>query len=86
MTAVTVQLPDDAKSFVEQQVASGHFATPGDFILSLVEEARRRTTAIERVDQLLLEGLSSGSGEEATPEWWARTRQEWRNSPGRGSP
>ena len=43
---------------------------------SLVEHAQRQAK-IERVDQLLLEGLASGPGEEATAEW-AKTREEWR--------
>ena len=82
MTDVVVRLPDSAQSFVEQQVASNRFASASDFIVSLVEEARRRAT-IERVDSLLLEGLASGPGEEATPAWWSELRAKAaQNRPG----
>ena len=75
MTDVVVRLSDDAQSFVEEQVASRQFSSASEFIKSLVEEAQRRAT-VERVDQLLLEGLASGPSEEATSEWWTKTREE----------
>jgi len=86
MTEVLVHLPDEAQSFVEERVAAGEFASASDFLLSLIESARKQA-AVERVDQLLLEGLASGPGEEATPEWWAKTRAEWkRGRPGATQP
>jgi Arc/MetJ-type ribon-helix-helix transcriptional regulator len=68
-----VRLSDEVQSFVGEQVASRQLESASEFISSLVEEARRRTT-IEQVDKLLVEGLSSGLGEEATAEWWAKVR------------
>ena len=79
MADVVVQLGDAAQSFVDERVNSGQFGSSGEFIASLVEEARHRA-AVERVDKLLLEGLASGPGEEATPEWWTKTREEWKQS------
>ncbi|MEX2174632.1 MAG: hypothetical protein WD872_09745 [Pirellulaceae bacterium] len=61
MTEVLVRLPEQASSFVEEQVAAGQFASASEFLLSLVEHARRRAT-IEQVDRLLVEGLASGTG------------------------
>jgi Arc/MetJ-type ribon-helix-helix transcriptional regulator len=86
MTEVVVRLPDEARSFVEQQVAARRLASASDFLVSLVEEARRRAVVAD-VDQKLLEGLASGPGEEATPEWWDKTTEEWRQSrPGAPTP
>lgn len=79
MTEIVVRLPEGMHSFAEEQAAAQQFATAGEYIASLVEEAQRRAT-VERVDQMLLEGLASGPGEEATPEWWAKTREEWRQA------
>jgi antitoxin ParD1/3/4 len=75
VTDVLVRLSDEARSFVEQQVAARQFASASEFIASLIDDAKRRA-AVERVDQMLLEGLASGPGEEATPEWWAKEREE----------
>jgi antitoxin ParD1/3/4 len=86
MTEVLVHLPEEAQSFVEERIATGEFASASDFLLSLIENARKQA-AVERVDQLLLEGLASGPGEEATPEWWSKTREEWkRGRPGAMQP
>jgi putative addiction module CopG family antidote len=76
MTEVLVRLPEESQSFVEERIATGEFASASDYLLSLIESARKQA-AVERVDQRLLEGLASGPGENATPEWWARTRAEW---------
>ncbi len=76
MTPVHVPLSDDALSFVDEQVASGQYASAEAFISSLIEDARRRAT-IAHVDKLLIEGLESGPGEEATPEYWERRKEEW---------
>jgi antitoxin ParD1/3/4 len=79
MTDVVVRLSDEVQLFVEEQVASRQLESASEFITGLVEEARRRTT-IEQVDKLLVEGLSSGPGEEATAEWWAKVRSEQKHS------
>ncbi len=79
MTEIVVRLPDSASTFVDEQVAAGEFASASEFLASLVEDARRKA-AIQQVDQLLLEGIASGEGEEATPQWWEETRAEWRNA------
>jgi Arc/MetJ-type ribon-helix-helix transcriptional regulator len=62
VTDVLVRLSDEARSFVEQQVAARQFASASEFIASLIDDAKRRA-AVERVDQMLLEGLASGPGE-----------------------
>jgi antitoxin ParD1/3/4 len=81
MAEFLVRLPEGTQAFIEEQVASQQFASAGDYIVSLVEEAQRRAT-IDRVDRLLLDGIASGPGEEATPEWWAQTKAQWRQNRG----
>lgn len=76
MSDLHVHLSDDARSFVDEQVASGQYSSAEAFVSSLVDDARRRAV-IERVDKLLIEGLESGPGEEATPEWWQQRKEEW---------
>lgn len=76
MTDVVVRLPDEAQTFVAERVASGEFATAGDYLLSLIESARRQAI-VDRVDQLLLQGLDSGPGIEVTPDFWTKKREVW---------
>jgi antitoxin ParD1/3/4 len=75
MSDLHVHLSDDARSFVDEQVASGQFASAEDFVSSLVDDARRRA-AKARLEKLLVEGMESGPGEEATPEYWQRRKEE----------
>jgi len=74
--SIVVQLPETAQSFVDEQVAAGRFSSPSDYIVSLVEEARRNA-ARERLEQLLLEGLDSGPPIEVTPDYWEKKTEEW---------
>jgi antitoxin ParD1/3/4 len=73
--SITVQLPDTAQSFIDEQVASGRFTSPSDFIANLVEQARRQA-AHERIENLLLEGLDSGPPIEVTPDYWEKRKEE----------
>ena len=75
MSDLHVHLSDDARSFVDEQVASGQYASAEAFVSSLVDDARRRA-AKARLEKLLIEGLESGPGEEATPEYWQRRKEE----------
>ena len=77
MSEIVVQLPDETRAFIDEQVASQRLASASDYIVSLVEQAKVRAE-VDRIDGLLLEGIASGPGEEATPEWWAATKQQWR--------
>jgi Predicted transcriptional regulators containing the CopG/Arc/MetJ DNA-binding domain len=74
--SIVVQLPDAARSFVEEQVATGRFSTPGEFIANLVEQAQRHA-AHEHVERLLLEGLNSGPPIEVDRDWWLKKADEW---------
>lgn len=75
MPDLHVHLSDDARSFVDEQVATGQYASAEAFVSSLVDDARRRA-AKARLERLLIEGLESGPGEEATPEYWQRRKEE----------
>lgn len=81
---ILVQLPDAAQSFVEEQVASGRFTSPGEFITNLVEQARRHA-ARERVERLLIEGLDSGPPIEVDRDWWLKKAAEWEQKYKKGS-
>jgi putative addiction module CopG family antidote len=76
VTELNIQLPDDAGSFVHEQVAAGKSTSVSEYILLLVERERQQT-AHERVERLLLEGLDSGPAMEVSREWWLQKADEW---------
>jgi antitoxin ParD1/3/4 len=73
--SIIVQLPEAAQSFIDEQVAAGGFVSASDFIVNLVELARHQA-ARERLEKLLMEGIDSGPGVEATPEYWRKKKEE----------
>ena len=67
MSTVAVELPEDLREFIETKVQRGEFASVSEYIVALVDAARKKKSEIEAA---LLEGLKSGPAE----EW---KRQEW---------
>ena len=52
-------MPDELRAFVEKRTKENHFATPTEYIRSLVREDQKRAEK-DKLEQLLLEGISSG--------------------------
>ena len=70
MTQFQVSLSDDAAQFVEQQVATGKFASPGEVLVDALEKARIKA-AQDKLTELIREGMESGEGYEVNDEYWA---------------
>ena len=59
MATITLNLPDDAMPRVRQEATAGGFATPEDYLRSVIaDELRRRDQ--ERLEAVLVERLDSG--------------------------
>jgi antitoxin ParD1/3/4 len=69
MAELTVLLNDDERAFVEAEAADRGCASAEAFVRDLIHQERRRQ-AHKRLGELALEGLASGPGVEATPEYW----------------
>jgi antitoxin ParD1/3/4 len=54
MATMNISLPDDLKSFVDEQVA-GRYSTSSEYIRELI----RREQGLQRLRDLLLEGTAS---------------------------
>jgi antitoxin ParD1/3/4 len=67
MLTIPVELPDDLQRFVEAKVGRGNFANANEYIVALVDAARRKRSEIESA---LIEGLQSGPTEEWTSQEW----------------
>jgi putative addiction module CopG family antidote len=67
MSSITLQLPHELQEFVETKVKQGRFASANDYIIALVDSARRKRSELEVA---LIEGLESGPAEEWLSQEW----------------
>ena len=75
MATFNITLSDSIAQFVAEQVASGRYNTPSDYIENLIKQDQRR------VDHKALESLLSDTldGDELpcmTDEWWHEKRSQ----------
>lgn len=57
MPSLNVSLPERLRQYVEQQIASGDWSTPGEYIRELIRQDKERRLAV--LEEELLEGVSS---------------------------
>lgn len=76
MTTLNISLPENLKSFVEDQVSSGGFSTVSEYIRSLIRDAQERR-AREALEGKLLAALGR-EPEEMAHEDWERLRNRVR--------
>jgi antitoxin ParD1/3/4 len=74
MKSMNISLPDSMRAYVEEQVTSGGYSTVSEYFRELVRQDQKRK-AQERLETLLLEGLSSGTATPMTLEDWKDIRQ-----------
>jgi antitoxin ParD1/3/4 len=74
MTSMNISLPEELKSYVEEQ-AKGGYSTPSEFVRELIRQDQRRR-AKERLEQLLLEGLDSGEPILADEAFWTDLKND----------
>jgi len=72
MPTIPVELPRDLQLYVEANLRRGHFASPSEYIVALVDAARRKRSEIEAA---LIEGGQSGPAEEWMSQEWAEMKQ-----------
>jgi len=74
METMNIALPESLKSFVQEQVSTGGYSSVSEYIRELIRADQNRRAA-QRIDTLLLEGLSSGAPIEITPDYWEMKKQ-----------
>jgi antitoxin ParD1/3/4 len=75
MTNLNLTLPEAMRDFISEQVKKEGYLTAHDYILNLISEAQKKVEQ-QRLEQLLLEGLNSGTPIEVTDEWWENKRHQ----------
>ena len=68
MTSMNLSLPEPLKLFVDEQVTKGGYSTVSDYLLELIQEAKRRIDRQE-LEAKLLAGLQSPTAEMSADEW-----------------
>ena len=76
MSQLEIQMPETTELYIQEQVASGKFSNPSEYVVDLVERDRQR--ARKEFEDMLLTGLHSGPGIEVTPEYWEAKKREFR--------
>jgi antitoxin ParD1/3/4 len=68
MVSLSISLPDRLKAYVDGKIANGVFKDASEYLTALIH-ADAHTSASDRLDALLLEGIES-----AEQPWDAATR------------
>jgi antitoxin ParD1/3/4 len=75
MVTITISLPDSLKTFMEGQIANRGFGNVSEYVRSLLRAAQAKEND-DRLQALLLEGLSSGNGQAVTEAFWSELKVE----------
>lgn len=75
MTTVTISLPDSLKDFIEREVQTKGYGNVSEYLRGLLREAQRKEED-ERLEALLLEGLTSGDEAPLNQEFWRELKKE----------
>ena len=73
MTRLTINLPDTAQAYIDEQLASGTYTTADELLTSRIIQEQKRQTK-QKLNDMLRKGLNSGTPIEATDEWWEQKR------------
>jgi antitoxin ParD1/3/4 len=74
-TSMNVSLPKTLRSFVDERVSSSSYTSASEYVRELIRRDREHHAAHDRLEELLLEGLASGSASEWTEADWASVRE-----------
>ena len=74
MQSMNISLPDPLKHFVDSQIGEGRYSSVSEYVRELIRADEKRK-AEDRLEALLLEGLS-GEETEMTQDEWSSIRKE----------
>ncbi len=74
MATMNISLPDELKQFIDSQVNEHGYGSSSEYLRELIRKQRD----VERLRNMLLDGLNSGPGEPVTPDTFRRMRGELR--------
>lgn len=75
MTTLTISLPDSLREFIDREVETKGYGNVSEYVRGLLREAQERD-AHQRIEALLLEGLTAGGEAAVTSEFWQDLRRD----------
>ena len=76
MATMNISLPDQLRTFVDQQVATGRFANVSDYVRDLIREDQEREQGRAHLQELIREGLESGVSDLTVEDIRRQVREE----------
>lgn len=73
MTSLNISLPEPLRDWIEAQIKRGRYGNASEYLRELIRRDQERQ-AQERLEELLLEGVKSGSASPLTKQDWAELR------------
>jgi antitoxin ParD1/3/4 len=81
MATMNVSLPDQMKSWVEEQANSGRYGNASDYIRDLIRKDQTQREHTARLQRLIDEGLASGISSRTMDDLLAEARRIAERSP-----
>ncbi len=75
MATMNISLPDEMKTFVENQAAKEGFGTTSEYLRSVIRDVQKRQAKLA-FESKLREALESGPSEPMTREDWEEIERE----------
>jgi antitoxin ParD1/3/4 len=75
MATMNISLPDSLREYVEERVERDGYSTASEFFRDLIRQHQRQR-AIERLEELIEEGIASGPPTPMTKDDWREIREE----------
>ena len=75
MATMNISLPEQMKSWVEEQAQSGRYGNASDYMRDLIRRDQERQQGIADLQRLIDEGLDSGVGTRGLNELMAEARR-----------
>ena len=75
MATMNVSLPDQMKTWVEEQANSGRYGNASDYIRDLIRKDQTQREHIARLQRLIDEGLASGTSSRTMDDLLAEARR-----------
>ncbi len=74
MQSMNVSLPESLKTFVDQQIASGHYSSVSEYVRALIREDEKHKAQM-RLEGMLRDGLK-GPDIEVNQKFWDDLRKD----------
>jgi antitoxin ParD1/3/4 len=75
MAYLTISLTDNAKAYIDEQIASGRYTTADELLSALIEQEQEQQSK-RKINSMLRSSIQKGNAIEATDEWWETQREQ----------